>query len=285
MLLSEAWPLYQADKEFLDYSKHTLKAYALYHRLFIKWIGDRELNEVTYFDMKRYLSELSKRLKPNSLVTRIRHLKSFFRWAHEEGYVDRNEASKLKEPKLPPPRPKPLTMYEIESLRDACEIPLERSIIELMYATGCRIGEVVKINKADIDWEMRTIPINGKGNKDRIVYFDLKCEIWLNKYLETRNDNCEALFVTERRHEDGQPRRMSIAQMRYVIKRVAKRAGLERSIFPHAVRHSFAMNLLENGAPIEAIQDFLGHSDPRHTEVYAQLTTEMKREIYKKYHR
>ena len=176
-------------------------------------------------------------------------------------------------------------MYEIESLRDACEIPLERSIIELMYATGCRIGEVVKINRADIDWNTRTIPVHGKGNKDRLVYFDLKCEIWLTKYLETRSDDCEALFVTERRHEDRQPRRMSIAQMRYVIKRVAKRAGIEKSIHPHAVRHSFAMNLLENGAPLEAIQDFLGHSDPRHTEVYAQLTTEMKREIYRKYHR
>lgn len=285
MLLSEAWGHYKRDKEYLGYSPVTLESYELYHRLFVEAIGDKKIEDVTYFEMKKFVQDLSKRLQPSSVIARMRHLKSLFRWANDEGVITKNEAVKLREPKLPQATPKPLTLFEIETIRDACKTPLEKSIFEFMYATGCRIGEIVKVNKSDVDWNLRSVQVNGKGNKDREVYFDLRCEIWIQKYLETRNDELEALFVTERKYKENgnQPRRMSIAQMRYILKRVAKRAGIKKSIYPHNLRHSFAMNMLENGAPMEAIQDFLGHTDPRYTEVYATLTTEMKREIYKKY--
>src|SRR5699024_3796367 len=163
----------------------------------------------------------------------------------------------------------------------------ERVVFEFMYATGCRVGEMVRVNTKDIQWDNRTLEVLGKGNKKRIVYFDLRCEIWLKKYLETRSDNQDALFVTERKYKanNGQPRRMSTDQIRWILKRLARRAGITKSIYPHNIRHSFATNLLENGAPMEAIQEFLGHEDPKYTEVYAQLTTELKKGIYDKYHR
>lgn len=285
MLLSEAWKLYVADKEYMGYSPVTLKSYSLYHRQFIEGVGDKQVQVVTYFEMKRYFQEMSKRLMPSSVIIKIRQLKSFYNWANDEGLIESNEAARIKQPKLPQTAPKPLTLYEIESLRDACNNPMERSMFEFMYATGCRVGELVKVNMNDIQWDRRLLKINGKGDKDRVVYFDLRCDIWLKKYLETRNDNQEPLFVTERRYKanDGQPRRMSTDQIRWILKRIAKRAGITKSIYPHNLRHSFAMNMLENGAPMEAIQEFLGHDDVKYTEVYAQLTTDMKKGIYDKY--
>lgn len=285
MLLSEAWILYDKEKRFLGYSPVTLESYGLYHRLLIREKGDIELKDLTYGVMKEYVYSLSARLKPSSLSIRTRHLRSFLNWAHEEGYVPTNEASKLKTPKIPLEPPKPLSMFEIETIRDACETTFERGFFEFLYATGCRIGEVRKLNKEDIDWRQRSVAVDGKGNKKRVVYFNLKCEIWLGKYLDERTDNQDSLFVTERAYKsnDGQPRRISTDGFRWTLKRLAKRAGITKSIYPHNLRHSFAMNLLENGAPMEAIQEFLGHSNIEHTKVYAQLSTEMKRGIYDRY--
>lgn len=285
MLISDAWNLYEKDKAFLGYSKNTLEAYGLYHRLFIRACGDMSLEDMTYDVMKDYIYSHSERLKPSSLSIRARHLRSFLRWAHEEGYVSKNEATRLKSPRSPLEPPKPLSMYEIETIRDACETTFERGFFEFLYATGCRIGEVQKMNKGDVDWRQKSVVVNGKGNKQRIAYFNLKCEIWLRKYLDERTDDQEALFVTERSYKEnnGQPRRISTDGFRWTLKRIAKRAGINKSIYPHNLRHSFAMNLLENGAPMEAIQEFLGHSNIEHTKVYAQLTTNMKRSIYDKY--
>lgn len=285
MLLSEAWKLYERDKRFLGYSENTLEAYGLYQRLLIEECGNIKLTDLTYDIMKEYIYSLSDRLKPSSLSIRARQLRSFLNWAHEEGYVEKNEAAKLKSPRSPLEPPKPLSMYEIETIRDACKSTFERGFFEFLYATGCRIGEVHKLNKGDVDWRQRSVKVVGKGNKKRLVYFNLKCEIWLGKYLDERTDNQEALFVTERSYKDNnnQPRRISTDGFRWTLKRLAKRAGIDKSIYPHNLRHSFAMNLLENGAPMEAIQDFLGHSNIEHTKVYAQLTTNMKKSIYDKY--
>lgn len=285
VLLSEAWVLYEKDKKYLGYSPNTLEAYGLYHSLLIREYGDMKLEDLTYDVMKEYIYGLSDRLKPSSLSIRTRHLRSFLSWAHEEGYVKTNQASRLKSPRSPLEPPKPLSMYEIETLRDACETTFERSFFEFLYATGCRIGEVHKLNRSDINWRNRSIVVDGKGNKSRVVYFNLKCEIWLSKYMDERTDNQEALFVTERTYKanNNQPRRISTDGFRWTLKRLAERSGIKKNIYPHNLRHSFAMNLLENGAPMEAIQDFLGHTNIEHTKVYAQLTTEMKKNIYDKY--
>lgn len=285
MKLSAAWDLYEKDKRYLGYSPNTLESYNLYHNLLIRECGDIDINLLTYDIMKEYIYSLSERLKPSSISIRTRHLRSFLKWAHEEGYVETNESAKLKSPRASLEPPKPLTMYEIEILRDVCDSSFERSFFEFLYATGCRIGEVKKIDIEDVDWRNRSVLIEGKGNKKRIVYFNLKCDIWLNKYLDERTDNQPALFVTERYYKENnnQPRRLSTDGFRWTLKRLAKKANINKSIYPHNLRHSFAMNLLENGAPMEAIQDFLGHSNIEHTKVYAQLTREMKKDIYNKY--
>jgi integrase/recombinase XerD len=141
-----------------------------------------------------------------------------FRWSHEEGHIPNNPAVKIKEPKTGKRIPKFLTEMEIEHLREACYSPMENALFEFMFSTGC-IGEIVTLDRIRINWSNRSAVIRGKGDKEREVYFNICCEIWLKRYLDNRVDRDPAIFVTER-----DPYRMSIAQMRYIIKRISNRA-------------------------------------------------------------
>ena len=174
--------------------------------------------------------------------------------------------------------PKALGEEDMEMLREACITPQEHALIEFLYTTGCRVGEVYRLNRNDINWDNRSCVVRGKGDKDREIFFNIKCVIWLKKYTEQRMDADEALFVTERA-----PRRLSIEMIRYITKRVAKRAGIGVEIYPHIMRHSYATHLLNNGAPLEGIQTLLGHAKMETTRIYADLSGPRRKEIYKRY--
>ncbi|WP_192825070.1 tyrosine-type recombinase/integrase, partial [Peribacillus frigoritolerans] len=176
---------------------------------------------------------------------RIRFIKSLFRWAQDENLINGNPASKIKEPKLELRVPKYLSEEEIEHLREACHTTFENALFEFMYSTGCRIGEAITLDRASINFSNQSAIVLGKGRKEREVYFNTRCEIWLKRYLSERKDHEEALFVTTRA-----PHRMSISQARNIIKLVAKRTDIKKSIHPHQLRHSYATNLLNNGAPL-----------------------------------
>ena len=276
MTILEAWEWYEKDKKMLKYSPHTLKAYKIQIRLLSEAISNKDINEVKYEELKGYLYT-QEHLKASSLGHRIRFIRSFFRWAVDEGHIDKNPAARLREPQNGKRIPKFLNEEETETLIATCETAREYAIILFMYTTGCRIGEMVKLNIRDIDWDNGSVIVNGKGNVDREVYFNMKCKIWLKKYVESRNDKDEALFVTER-----SPHRLSIAQMRCIMKGVAERAGL-KNVYPHRLRHSYGTHLLNAGAPMEAIRQLMGHAKASTTALYAELSGEKRKEFYKKY--
>jgi integrase/recombinase XerD len=278
MKLSKAWESYEADKRIEGFSPQTLKAYRLQSKLLINYFSDVSIDTLTTSQLKSYLSKSSEHLKPSSLAHRIRFMKSLFRWSHEEGYIAKNPAYKIKEPKMGKRIPKFLTEREIEHLREACLSPLEKSLFEFMFSTGCRIGEISSLDKNFINWSNRSVIVRGKGDKEREVYFNIRCDIWLRRYLDERIDRDPAIFVTERN-----PHRMSIAQMRNVIKRISQRAGIHKEIHPHQLRHSYATNLLNNGAPLEVIQSLLGHEKSETTRIYAQLSGRLREDLYRKY--
>lgn len=278
MLLSTVWQSYYNDKLIEGYSSVTLKAYKIQATLLIKHFGDIEIGQITTDGLKEYLVKVGETLKPASLAHRIRFIKSLFRWAHEEGKILRNPSSKLKEPKAGIRIPKFLTVKEIEHLREACNTSREHAITEFMYSSGCRIGEIVLLNKNDINWTNHSVIVRGKGDKEREVYFNIRAEIWLLRYLNERNDEDPALFVTERA-----PRRLSIAQTRHIIKKVSSRAEFNKKISPHQLRHSYATHLMDNGAPIEVIQSLLGHEKSETTRIYAKLSGKQRQDQYSKY--
>jgi integrase/recombinase XerD len=276
LLLSKAWETYESDKRIEGFSPQTLKAYKLQATLLIRYFRDVKLDTITTVKLKEYLAKSSGHLKPSSLAHRIRFIKSLFRWSHEEGHIQKNPAAKIKEPKQGKRIPKFLTEREIEHLREACFTPMEKALFEFMFSTGCRIGEIVSLNKNSINWSNRSAVVLGKGDKERGGYFNIRCEIWLKRYLDLRQDNDPAIFVKERHQH-----RMSIGQMRYIIKRISSRAGINKDIHPHQLRHSYATHLLNNGAPIDVIQSLLGHEKSETTRIYAQLSGSLRREFYK----
>lgn len=279
MLLSEARRLYIADRQIEGFSPATLKGYKTQIKLLMDYFGDCDLDELTLPDLKEYLIEKGGHLKPSSLGMRIRAIRAFFRWASEEGYCEANPARKLKEPKLGNRIPKALSEEDTVLLQEACKTPFEHALVEFMYSTGCRIGEVYRLNRNAINWEQRSCIVLGKGNKEREVYFSIKAAIWLKKYLNSRKDSDMALFVTERKPY----RRMGIDQLRRVVKRAASRSEVEVNVYPHKLRHSYATHLLNNGAPMEGIQTLLGHAKLETTMLYAQLSGPRRKEIYLKY--
>jgi site-specific recombinase XerD len=279
MKLNELWMMYEADKRILGFSPHTMKAYSLQLKMLIREIGDLEIEEISLNLLKDYLAKQSERLKPSSLGHRIRFIRSLFRFAFEEGHVLRNPSLKLREPKMDKRIPKFLIEDDVIHLKISCHSPREHALLEFLYCSGCRVGEVHKLNIEDINWENCSVIVNGKGSKQREVYFTTECKVWLKRYMESRKDSCKALFVTE----SNPIRRMTIPTIRYSIKVLASRSEVAANVYPHRFRHTYACQLLDNGAPLEFIQGMLGHEKASTTQIYAQLRGERRRELYRRY--
>jgi len=240
MLLSEAWEKYRSDKRIEGYSSLTLKTYGFQCNLLKRYFGDIRIVDVTTNDLKQYLIKAGEHLQPSSLGHRIRFIKSLFKWTHEEGIILKNPAAKIKEPKLGKRIPKFLTEHEIEHLREGCHTPMEKALFELFYSTGCRIGEVARLNRDDINFVGSSVIVRGKGDKEREVYFNVRCAIWLKRYLDERDDDESCLFVTMRNPK----RRMSVDSLRYIVKCISNRAGINKTIHPHQLRHSYATHMI-----------------------------------------
>jgi integrase/recombinase XerD len=281
MTILEAWELCEKDKKFLEYSPYTLKSYKVQANMLSRELNNCDIRYVTYQMLKEYLYKQD-HLKHANLGHRVRFLHSFFRWGVDEGYINTNPAARVREPRLGRSVPKFLSEEDVELLRACCETPREHAIVEFMYSTGCRIGEVAQVDIEDIDWRTNSLVVHGKGNVEREVYFNVKCKIWLKKYIKSRSDDESPLFVTVRKY-NGRPCRLSISQLRRVIKRVAQKAGVSTNVYPHRLRHSYATHLLNNGAPLEAIQQLLGHAKHESTEIYAHLSGERRRQLYRRY--
>lgn len=280
MLLSNAWEKYQLDKKIEGYSLITLKTYSYQYNLLFRYFGNIDMNQITTDQLKAYLIEKGEHLKPSSLGHRVRFIRSFFKWTHDEGFINQNPAAKLKEPKLGKRIPKFLTELEIEHLRESCQNTMENALFEFFYSTGCRIGEVVKLNRNDINFITNSVIVHGKGDKEREVYFYTRCSLWLNRYLDSREDTDPCLFITDRKPR----RRMSIDLIRYIIKRISSRATIRKSsIHPHQLRHSYATNMINNGAPLEVIQSLLGHEKSETTKIYAQFSGKQRQDLYSRY--
>lgn len=279
MNLNELWRLYEADKRIQGFSPKTLKAYALQHKMLILELGGLDITEVTLTMLKEYLAKQADRLKPSSLGHRIRFVRSLFRYAYEETYLTSNPSLKLREPKLDKSIPKFLIEEDVIHLKISCQSLRERALLEFLYCTGCRVGEVEKINIEDLNWENCSAIVNGKGSKQREVYFTTECKVWLKKSLASRGDSCKAVFVT-----DTHPtKRMAIPTIRWALKRLADRGEIEANVYPHRFRHTYACQLLDNGAPLDFIQGMLGHEKASTTQIYAQLRGERRRELYRRF--
>lgn len=275
--LEDKIQLFITSKKLEGFSPITLDNYLLELSMFAD-IVKKKAEDIATADVRMYLSQ-DGTLKMSTIRKKLSVLKSFFSWLASEEYIKLDPTTKLKAPKDEYLLPKSLSIEELEMLRESCGTVRQRAFLEILYATGCRLSEVHGLDKSDINIQNMSTLVIGKGDKQREVYFSIRAMYHLGKYLKGRNDNCEALMVTERKPY----RRLSKRGIQREIGIIAKRAGLQDKVSPHVLRHTFATLTLNNGAELVAIQELLGHSSPDTTLRYAKITHERKREQHKKY--
>ena len=266
-----------AAKKLEGCSPITIETYRLNLNIFAENVV-APVGEITTADIRLYLADYE-HLKPASISTKLSILKSFFGWLTGEEIITRDPTRKIKPPKKEQRLPKALSIAELEMLREHCETLRERAFLEIFYATGGRLAEVHGLDKKDVDWQDGSARVVGKGDKEREVYLSIRADYHLKKYLKSREDDCPALFVTERRP----CRRLSMRGIQREIKAIAARAGMGDKVHPHVLRHTFATLTLNNGAELAVLQQLLGHESPVTTQIYAQVTDERKKQAHKKY--
>jgi len=250
-------------------SLKTLKNYGYQLAIFSNYLRKPVAN-VTLMDLRIFINARCKKMRASSLNGQISILKSFFSWLHNNEYILKNPTVNLNQTKEPKRLREPLSRDEVELLRQNCEKLRESCILEFAYSTGCRLSEIAGVNIKDLDFNQMTLKVIGKGDKQREVCFNTKAKYLLKEYILSRNDECEALFVTSK-HPTG---RLGTRSIEREIKIIAKRAGFTKSIYPHLLRHTIATHLLASGMPLHIVQALLGHEDPKTTQIYAVTNSE-----------
>lgn len=250
---------------------------------FLKKEGVESFEEVTYNHLRSYISLLSQKgLKKASVARKVSSIRSFFKWLRREGYIGKNPSASLSSPKYRRPLPRWLTEEEtirlLEAPRDDdLQGVRDRAILELLYSTGLRVGELLKLRLSDLNLEQRLIRVKGKGGKERLVPFGEKALLALKDYLSIR----EALgpkedFVFLNRFG----KRLSPRWVQKSLKLYALKGGIFKPVTPHLLRHTFATHLLDQGADLRAIQELLGHSRLSTTQRYTHVTPTRLMEVY-----
>lgn len=243
------------------------------YRRFLEWFfGDMEdsFSSLPSDKILQWFQANRGQVKDSTYRQRLDVLSSFYNFCVEESLVERSPIKRRWFPRLPKPVPKYLDKGDIAKVRNESEQTSLRNqaILEFMLATGCRVGEVHKLNIEDVDFENRIARVVGKGSKIRHVHFTEKSAVLLERYLEFRQDKeSSALFLTERRKAT----RLGIWGISKVISKLGENAGLASRLHPHRLRHTFATELLAKGAELSFISTELGHADLETTLIYARL--------------
>ncbi len=275
--IEEKMQIYLASKKLDGLSKNTLKNYNYQLLIFANHLR-KPLAAITTMDLRMYLAARCKNMKASSVNGQISVLKSFFKWLTDEEYIPKNPTTKLKQTKQPKRIRQAMSDEEVEIIRQTCKSSREKALIEFLISTGCRLSEVVNVNKDDINWNEMSLNVVGKGDKERKVYFSIKAKLLLLNYLNSRKDENESLFVASKYPFN----RFGGRSIEREIKKVADRAGFNKSIYPHLFRHSYATHNLNSGMDITVLQNLMGHSTPSTTQIYAKLSDENIRYQYRK---
>lgn len=226
------------------------------------------VRKITTEDMRSYLSDYQK-VNGCSKVTVDnvrRNLSSFFSWLEEENYILKSPMRRIHKIKTNQQVKEVISDEDIERLRDKCSCKRDLAMIDLLYSTGIRVGELVNLNISDIDFEARECVVFGKGGKERKVYFDAKAKLHLQKYIESRDDSNPALFVTL----DSPYDRLKISGVEIRMRKLGRSVKISK-IHPHKFRRTMATRAIDKGMPIEQVQKILGHSQIDTTMQYAMV--------------
>ena len=266
-------------KEIEGCSKRTTK---YYESTLIKMNEkiDMSITYMTTDDLRTYLTDYQKmnNCSKASVDNIRRNLSSFFSWLEEENYILKSPMKRIHKIKTDKVIKETYSDETLELLRDNCTSLRDLAIIDLLSSTGMRVGELVKLNINDIDFENRECVVFGKGNKERPVYFDARTKIHLKNYLKTRTDNNPALFVSLDLPHD----RLKISGVEIRLRQLGRRLGISK-VHPHKFRRTVATTAIDKGMPIEQVQRLLGHSQIDTTMHYAMVNQNNVKESHRRY--
>jgi len=286
--------------EFINYlsverglAQNTLESYGRDLRQFEAYMNSthkdliKDSNRATILE---YLNTLQSKGRAVSTISRnLAAIKSFYQYLVREKYIDKDPAANVESPKLEKKLPKILTISEVEELLKQPNVSTpngirDKAMLELLYATGIRVSELISLNISDVNLDMGYVKCFGKGSKERIVPLGSIAAKCVQEYLNkgrpklVRTYDEPALFVN---HHGNRLTRQGFWK---IIKKYAQEANINKPITPHTLRHSFATHLLENGADLRSVQEMLGHADISTTQIYTHITKSHLKEVYDKTH-
>ena len=260
-------------------SEKTLKYYQTTIYTMVSSLG-KNVRHILTEDLRTYLTEYQNR-KQSSRVTidNIRRIfSSFFSWLEEEDYIIKSPVRRIHKVKTVSSIKETYSDEDLEKMRDNCEELRDLAMIDLLASTGMRVGEMVLLNREDIDFAERECVVFGKGNKERIVYFDARAKLHLQEYLDSRIDNNPALFVTLR----APHKRIQISGIEHRLREMGKRLNIPK-VHPHKFRRTLATIASDKGMPIEQLQRLLGHQRIDTTLQYAMVKQNNVKTAHRKY--
>jgi len=274
-------------------SKNTIEAYGHGLNRFSNHLrekGIRDWTDVTKFEVKAFLLFLKRKgLSTKTVVRNLVAIRTFFKFLAQEGILEVNPTEELESPKVAKTLPKILSLKEVEQLLEQPNLktPLgirDRAMLELLYAAGMRVSELVRLPMNQINLEGGYARLYGKGSRERIVPLGREAVKWVNLYLKDVREKLakgkESQFLFINRSGKG----MSRQRFWKNLKVYGQRAGIQKKITPHLLRHSFASHLLERGADLRSVQMMLGHVDISTTQIYTHVTGERLKKVHQRYH-
>lgn len=298
--------------DFLEYveiergrSKHTIDNYGLYLARFLELSSEETGDELKPKDitpellrryrlkLNRYKNDNNQGLSPLTQAYHLIALRGFLRYLARRG-IDSLDPSLVDLPKAVKKQVTFLHFDEVERLLDAIPLDTEsglrdRAIIELLFSGGLRVSELCSLNREQVNLERREFMVRGKGSKDRPIFISKSAAERVKDYLDARHDALPALFLNNSRNlqavnTSGDFRRLTPRSIERIIEKYTRAAGITKHVTPHTLRHSFATDLLMNGADIRAVQSLLGHANIATTQIYTHVTDQHLREVHSKFH-
>lgn len=276
-----------------NFSVHTRTAYRTDLAEFYRFLGERGPATATRDDLRRFLGSLAARPEPFSKRTVARKLasiRSFYKYLLREGFVKKNPASTVRNPKLDRRLPLVLDETEVSQLLDSPEDDpsgrRDKAILETLYSTGMRVSELVGLEQSRIDFISGICRVTGKGSKDRLCPIGDKALRAIRDYLAVRGKavkkEAKAVFLNHSPNQCGS--KLTARSVRRILDKYIERTCRRQGISPHTLRHSFATHLLNRGADLRSVQELLGHENLSTTQIYTHVSTARLKEAYDKAH-
>jgi integrase/recombinase XerD len=273
-------------------SSNTLAAYRADLVALGRWLAlhNIELTKTQRADLLAFIAaRVDAGARPRSTARQLSSFRRFFRYLMREGVVRDDPTAQIAMPRIGRSLPKSLTEPEVEALLSAPVVtdPLgsrDRAMLEVLYATGLRVSELVSLRVAQVNMNQGVVRVLGKGNRERLIPLGEEAVRWLKSFLDgprgeiLLDRSTDSLFPTRR----GE--RMTRQAFWHIIKRYARKAGVDRELSPHTLRHAFATHLLNHGADLRVVQMLLGHSDLSTTQIYTHVARERLKEVHSQHH-